>query len=116
MHDHLKIIKKGSKNLRCEHPEQIRNHSFIGLPSQKLCDIPIIIRLAIQDIQTYSVIVTWQSRNQNGLNGYQVAYFAENNPIVVSFDSLISFIIFILRLINKLVAHLCFNQVLIILA
>lgn len=84
MQDHYKLVIKGSKNLRCEHPEELHGYSFIELPSQKLCDIPVVIRIAIQDIQTHSVIVSWQSRNQNGLSGYQVAYFGEQNPTTVS--------------------------------
>lgn len=84
MQDHQKIVLKGSRNLQCEHPEELHGYRFIELPSQKLCDIPVVIRIAIQDIQTYSVKVTWQSRSQNGLSGYQVAYFGEHNPNIVS--------------------------------
>lgn len=83
MKEHYKIVIKGSRNLRCEHPEDLHGYSFIELPSHKLCDIPIVIRIAIQDIQTYSIIVSWQSRNQTGLNAYQVAYFSEDNPTLV---------------------------------
>lgn len=84
MQDHNKIILRGSKNLRCEHPEELHGYPFLELPLRKLCDIPVIIRIAIQDIQTYSVLVSWQSRNQSGLNGYQVAYFREQMPNIVS--------------------------------
>lgn len=84
MQDHFKIVLKGSSNLRCEHPEELHGYSFLKITSQKLCDIPLVIRVAIQDIQTYSVIVSWQSRNQSGLNGYQVAYYGEQTPTIVS--------------------------------
>lgn len=84
MQDHYKIVLKRSSNLRCEHPDELHGYSFIELTSEKLCDTPIVVRIAIQDIQTYSVIVSWQSRNQTGLSGYQVAYFAEVNPAIVS--------------------------------
>ncbi|CAG4993621.1 unnamed protein product [Parnassius apollo] len=80
MQEHLKIIRRGSKNLFCEHPDELQGYRFTELTPQKLCDVPIVIRVAIQDIQTYSVIVSWQSRNQTGLNGFQVAYFGEQNP------------------------------------
>ncbi|KAG6441483.1 hypothetical protein O3G_MSEX001852 [Manduca sexta] len=79
MLDHNKIVKKGTSNLRCDHPEELHGSVFIQLQPQKLCDVPVIVRVAIQDIQTYSVIVSWQSRNQSGLYGYQVAYFPEQN-------------------------------------
>lgn len=84
MREHLKIILKGSDNLRCEHPEELHGQIFISLPSQKLCDLPIIVKVAIQDIQTYSVIVSWQSRNQTGLTGFQIAYFGEHSKSLVS--------------------------------
>ncbi|CAH2071142.1 unnamed protein product, partial [Iphiclides podalirius] len=80
MQEHRKIVKKGLNNLFCEHPEELQGMLFIELTPQKLCDLPIVIRVAIQDIQTYSVIVSWQSRNHSGLSGYQVAYFGEQNP------------------------------------
>lgn len=84
MQDHFKIVLKGSRNLRCEHPEDLHGYSFLALTSQKLCDSPVVIKIGIQDIQTYSVVVSWQSRNQTGLNGYQVAYYGELNPTPVS--------------------------------
>lgn len=74
--------------MRCEHPEELHGYSFVELSSQKLCDVPIITRIAIQDIQTYSVVVSWQSRNLTGLNGYQVAYFGEQTPAIVSIQLL----------------------------
>ncbi|XP_050343816.1 leucine-rich repeat and fibronectin type-III domain-containing protein 5-like [Nymphalis io] len=80
MQDHKKITLQGNTKLRCEYPENLYGFRFLELPSQKLCDIPVVIRIAIQDIQTYSVLVSWHSRNQSGLNGYQVAYFREQMP------------------------------------
>jgi hypothetical protein len=41
---------------------------------QDFCDAPLIVKLAIQDIQPFSVLVSWQSREHSGLNGYQVIY------------------------------------------
>lgn len=83
MQDHYKIVLKGSSNLRCEHPEDLHGYSYLSLTSQKLCNSPVVVRVAIQDIQTYSVVVTWQGRNQSGLNGFQVAYYGEQNPTMV---------------------------------
>lgn len=85
MTEHYKIVLKGSKNLRCEHPEELRGQSFLGLSSQKLCDSPVVVKVAIQDIQTYSVIVSWQSRNQTGLTGFQIAYYGEHSKSLVRF-------------------------------
>lgn len=36
--------------------------------------MPLILKLAIQDIQPYSVLVSWQSREHTGLHGYHVIY------------------------------------------
>ncbi|CAH2243065.1 jg18672 [Pararge aegeria aegeria] len=83
MHDHHKIILKGSSHLRCKNPEELHGLSFLEITPQKLCDIPVVVRIALQDIQTYSVLVSWQSRHQPGLNGYQVAYFGEHMTSIV---------------------------------
>lgn len=83
MKDHYKIILKGNHKLRCEYPEDLHGYNFLELTSQKLCDVPVVIRIAIQDIQTYSVLVSWQSRNHSGLTGYHVAYFRDQMPAIV---------------------------------
>jgi hypothetical protein len=51
---------------------------------QDFCDAPLIMKLAIQDIQPYSVLVSWQSREHSGLNGYQVIYHSLEVPDEVS--------------------------------
>lgn len=84
MQEHRKIVYKGTRNLLCEHPDELQGFRFTELTPHKLCDVPIVVRVAIQDIQTYSVIVSWQSRNQTGLSGFQVAYFSEQNTNSVS--------------------------------
>lgn len=40
----------------------------------------LIMKLAIQDIQPYSVLVSWQSREHSGLSGYQVIYHSLEVP------------------------------------
>lgn len=47
---------------------------------QDFCDAPLIMKLAIQDIQPYSVLVSWQSREHSGLSGYQVIYHSLEVP------------------------------------
>lgn len=51
---------------------------------QDFCDAPLIMKLAIQDIQPYSVLVSWQSREHSGLSGYQVIYHSLEVPDEVS--------------------------------
>lgn len=44
------------------------------LEPPRFCSTPLVMKLAIQDIQPFSVVVSWQSRNHSGLHGYNVAY------------------------------------------
>ncbi|KAL9881930.1 uncharacterized protein ACN427_010004 isoform 2-T2 [Glossina fuscipes fuscipes] len=62
--------------LRCEHPAELRGKIFAKMEPQQFCDAPLIPKIAIQDIQPYSVIVSWQSREHLGLNGYEIIYHA----------------------------------------
>lgn len=61
-------------HLKCEQPINLRGSIFIDMEPQAFCDIPLILKLAIQDIQPYSVLVSWQSREHSGLHGYQIIY------------------------------------------
>lgn len=55
---------------------------------QAFCDIPLILKLAIQDIQPYSVLVSWQSREHSGLHGYQIIYHSLDGVDEVISDNL----------------------------
>lgn len=70
--------------LRCEQPPELRGLVFLELDPHAFCSAPLVLKLAIQDIQPFSVVVSWQSRNQTGLHGYQVAYHALDNVDEVS--------------------------------
>lgn len=74
-----------NKELKCEHPEELRGNIFIELDPDQFCDQPMVVRLGIQDIQPFSVLVSWQSRNHSGLHGYQVAYYSIDTIDEVSF-------------------------------
>lgn len=65
--------------LRCEQPPELRGLVFLDLDPNAFCSSPLVLKLAIQDIQPFSVLVSWQSRNHSGLHGYQVAYHALDN-------------------------------------
>lgn len=65
--------------LRCEQPPELRGLVFLDLHPHAFCSAPLVLKLAIQDIQPFSVLVSWQSRNHSGLHGYQVAYHALDN-------------------------------------
>ncbi|XP_029670334.1 protein artichoke-like [Formica exsecta] len=62
--------------LRCEQPPELRGLVFLDLDPRAFCSAPLVLKLAIQDIQPFSVLVSWQSRNHSSLRGYQVAYHA----------------------------------------
>lgn len=66
-------------HLRCEQPPELRGLVFLDLDPNAFCSSPLVLKLAIQDIQPFSVLVSWQSRNHSGLHGYQVAYHALDN-------------------------------------
>jgi hypothetical protein len=63
-----------NNNLHCDQPVKLRGKNFLRMEPQDFCDSPLIMKLAIQDIQPYSVLVSWQSREHSGLSGYQVIY------------------------------------------
>lgn len=70
--------------LRCEHPPELRGRVFLELNPEQFCDQPLVVKLGIQDIQPFSVLVSWQSRNHSGLYGYQVAYYTIDGSEEVS--------------------------------
>lgn len=49
---------------------------------QQFCDAPLIPKMAIQDIQPYSVVVSWQSRDHLGLTGFEIVYHATGDGLV----------------------------------
>lgn len=77
LRDHRKWSTSDRINyLRCEHPAELRGKVFAKMEPQQFCDAPLIPKIAIQDIQPYSVVVSWQSREHLGLNGYEIVYHA----------------------------------------
>ncbi|EFN64559.1 Insulin-like growth factor-binding protein complex acid labile chain [Camponotus floridanus] len=72
----LRMNDMDSGLLRCEQPPELRGLVFLDLDPRAFCSAPLILKLAIQDIQPFSVLVSWQSRNHSSLRGYQVAYHA----------------------------------------
>ncbi|KAG4072974.1 hypothetical protein HA402_006654 [Bradysia odoriphaga] len=73
--DHQKWAQDNSiQQLKCEQPQELRGSVFTEMEPKEFCDMPLILKLAIQDIQPYSVLVSWQSREHTGLHGYHVIY------------------------------------------
>lgn len=75
--DHQKWIAVADSNqsyLKCEQPVDLRGRIFAQMEPQDFCELPLIAKLAIQDIQPFSVVVSWQKREHSGLNGFEVKY------------------------------------------
>ncbi|EDW75170.2 uncharacterized protein Dwil_GK19841 [Drosophila willistoni] len=71
----------GINYLRCEHPTELRGKVFGRMEPQQFCDAPLIPKMAIQDIQPYSVVVSWQSRDHLGLSGFEIVYHATGDGL-----------------------------------
>lgn len=61
-------------HLRCDQPTRLRGRVLMEMEPHRFCDAPLILKVAIQDIQPYSVLVSWQTREHSGLHGYHVVY------------------------------------------
>ncbi|KAL9696305.1 hypothetical protein quinque_015590 [Culex quinquefasciatus] len=72
--DHRKWTSTGYGGVRCEQPVEIQGKSLLAMEPQEFCDKPLILKIAIQDIRPYSVLVSWQSREHSGLHGYHVIF------------------------------------------
>lgn len=87
LRDHRKwsLSPTGGDNinyLRCEHPTELRGKVFGRMEPQQFCDAPLIPKMAIQDIQPYSVVVSWQSRDHLGLTGFEIVYHATGDGLI----------------------------------
>lgn len=72
--DHRKWTSTGYGGVRCEQPVEIQGKGLLAMEPQEFCDKPLILKIAIQDIRPYSVLVSWQSREHSGLHGYHVIF------------------------------------------
>lgn len=63
-----------ASHLRCDQPASLRGRILMEMEPHRFCDAPLILKVAIQDIQPYAVHVSWQTREHSGLHGYHVVY------------------------------------------
>lgn len=81
MRDHQKLTSDLRPNgLICHNPPELRGQKFMELEPPAFCAIPVVLKLVIQDIQPYSIFVSWKGRNHTGLHGYKVAYYPIEDP------------------------------------
>ncbi|ROT62626.1 Toll-like receptor 3 [Penaeus vannamei] len=73
LQDHLSYIPE-PEVVKCELPKALQGHSFLLLSSSAFCPQPLILRLAIQDIQSQSLLVSWQAANSTSIYGFKVSF------------------------------------------
>ncbi|XP_071549839.1 uncharacterized protein [Panulirus ornatus] len=61
-------------DLICDQPKALNGQSFLLMSSSSFCPQPIILRVAIQDIQSQSFLVSWQATNSSAVYGFKVTY------------------------------------------
>lgn len=92
LQDHKKWAQDNSiQQLKCEQPQELRGSVFTEMEPKEFCDMPLILKLAIQDIQPYSVLVSWQSREHTGLHGYHIIYHSLDGVGEVNWNFLLCF-------------------------
>lgn len=63
-----------ASHLQCDQPASLQGNILMDMEPHRFCDAPLILKVAIQDIQPYAVHVSWQTREHSGLHGYHVVY------------------------------------------
>lgn len=60
--------------IRCETPLSLRGRAYATVEPVEFC--PLITEVTIDDIQRYSVGVSWANRDHTGLSGFEIFYQA----------------------------------------
>lgn len=72
--NHQKIMHSTERFIKCETPLSLRGRPFATVTSEEFC--PLITDVTVDDIQRYSVVVSWQNREHTGLSGFEIFYQA----------------------------------------
>lgn len=72
--NHRKIMHSTERFIKCETPLSLRGRPFATVTSEEFC--PLITDVTVDDIQRYSVVVSWQNREHTGLSGFEIFYQA----------------------------------------
>ncbi|XP_071549840.1 uncharacterized protein [Panulirus ornatus] len=73
LQDHLSCVPS-PEALACDMPKALNGQSFLLMSSSSFCPQPIILRVAIQDIQSQSFLVSWQATNSSAVYGFKVSF------------------------------------------
>lgn len=65
--------------IKCETPLSLRGRPMATVTTEEFC--PLITEVTIDDIQRYSVSVSWQHREHTGLSGFEIFYQAIDGSI-----------------------------------
>lgn len=72
--DHQKIMHSTDRIIRCETPLSLRGRPFATVTPEEFC--PLITEVTVDEIHRYSVAISWQNREHNGLSGFEIFYQA----------------------------------------
>ncbi|CAG0896748.1 unnamed protein product [Cyprideis torosa] len=85
--DHIQLLEN-QQAMTCSSPDDRRGSNFLDEALIRRCSQSLIHKLAIQDIQPNSLMVTWQSNNTVDVKGFKVVYHALDYDSSVSTFSL----------------------------
>lgn len=60
--------------IKCDSPISLKHRPFATVTPEEFC--PLITEVTIDNVQQYSVVVSWQHREHNGLSGFEIFYQA----------------------------------------
>lgn len=72
--DHQKIMHSTERFIECDAPFSLRGRPFATVTPEEFC--PLITTVGVDDIQRYSITVSWQNRDHSELDGFEIFYQA----------------------------------------
>lgn len=77
--DHQKIMHSTERFIKCDAPFSLRGRPFATVMPEEFC--PLITAVSVDDIQRYSIVVSWQNREHSELDGFEIFYQAIDGGI-----------------------------------
>lgn len=77
--NHQKILQSSERHIQCESPAVLRGRPFSQVTAEEFC--PLITHVSVDDVQPYSVSVSWENREHSGLSGFEIFYQAIDGGI-----------------------------------
>lgn len=68
------MLHSSERNIRCEYPVVLRGRPFNQVTQEEFC--PLITQVSVNEIQPYSAVVSWESRENTELSGFEIFYQA----------------------------------------